>query len=93
MHHILHIYGLPDKIIAGIKTMYDNPETFVLSPDRATDSFFTTTGILQGGTLAPYLFIIVADYILCISSDQINNHGLTFQERKSTCHPSKHIQT
>ena len=46
MLHILHLYGLPDKIIAGIKTMYDNPETLVLSPDGATDSFFTTTGIL-----------------------------------------------
>ena len=37
--------GLPDKIIACIKTMYYNPETFVLSPDEATDSFFTTAGI------------------------------------------------
>ena len=87
MLHILHIYGLPDKIIARIKTMYDNPDTFVLSPDGATDSFFTTNGILQGDTLAPYLFVIVVDYILCISLD----HGLTLQERRSTHHPSKPI--
>ena len=59
--HILHLYGLPDKIIAGIKTMYENPETLVLSPDGTTDSFLTTTGILQGDSLAPYLFIIVGD--------------------------------
>ena len=38
-----------------------------------------------------YLFIIVVDYILRISLDPINNHGLTLQERKSTRHPSKHI--
>ena len=61
MFHILQLYGLPDKIIAGIKTMYENPETFVLSPDGTTDSFLTTTGILQGDSLAPYLFIIVGD--------------------------------
>ena len=91
MLHILHLYGLPDKIIAGIKTMYDNPETLVLSPDGSTDSFFTTTGILQGDTLAPYLFIIIVDYILCISLYLINNHGLTLHERKFTRHPSKHI--
>ena len=91
MLHILHIYGLPDKIIARIKTMYDNPDTFVLSPDGATDSFFTTNGILQGDTLAPYLFVIVVDYILCISLDPVNNHGLTLQERRSTHHPSKPI--
>ena len=29
MFHILQLYGLPDKIITGIKTMYENPETFV----------------------------------------------------------------
>ena len=80
MLHVLHHYGLPDKTIAGIKTMYDNPETFVLSPDGATDSFFTTTGILQGDTLAPYLFMIVVDYILHISLDPINNHGLPLRE-------------
>ena len=44
MLHILHLYGLRDKIITGVKTMYDNPETFVLTPNGATDSFFTTTG-------------------------------------------------
>ena len=84
-------YGLPDTIIAGIKTMYDNLEAFVLSLDGATDSFFTTASILQGDTLVPYLFIIVVDYILCTLLDPINNHGLTVEERKSTRHPSKHI--
>ena len=82
--HILHLYGLPDEIIAGIKTMYDNPETFVLSPDGTTDSFFfTTTDILQGDIFTPYLFIIVVDYVLIIS--------ITLQERKSTCHSRKEI--
>ena len=81
--HILHLYGLPDEIIAGIKTMYDNPETFVLSPDGTTDSFFTTTGILQGNMFTPYLFTIVVDYVPIIS--------ITLQERKSTCHSSKQI--
>ena len=88
--HILCLYDLPDKIIACIKTMYGNPEIFVLSPDRNTDSSFTTTGILQGDTVAPYLFIIVVDNILCISLDPIYNHGFALYER-STRHPSKHI--
>ena len=71
--------------------MVCNPETFVLSPHGVTDSFFTTAGILQGDTLAPYLFIIVVDYILHISPDPIDDHGFTLQERKSTHYPSKHI--
>ena len=91
MLHILYFYGLPDKIVVGVKTMYNNPETFVLSPDGATDSFFTTAGILLGDTLALYLFIMLVDYILRISLDSINNHGLTLHKRKSTRHHSKHI--
>ena len=71
--------------------MYENPETFVLSPDGTTDSFLTTTGILQGDSLAPYLFIIVGDQNLHISSDPTSNHGLTLHKKKSTYHPSKHI--
>ena len=71
--------------------MYNNPETVVLNnTDGTTDSFFTTASILQGDTRAPYLFIIVVEYILCISLDPIN-HGITLQDRKSTHHPSKHI--
>ena len=35
--------------------------------------------------------LIVVDYILHILLDPVNNHGLTLQERKSTCHPSKYI--
>ena len=77
MLHILHLYSLPDKTIAGITTMYSNSETFVLGPDGVTDSFFTTTGIVQGDTLAHYLFIIVVDYIL-----RINQQPWTHSPRK-----------
>ena len=68
--------------------MYENPETFVLSPDGATDFFLPTTGILQGDKLAPYLFIIVTEYILCISLDPINNHGITIQEKNPFVNPA-----
>ena len=58
------MYGIPKKIIAAIKGMYENPQTFVDTMDGPTDIFSTTTDILQGDTLAPYLFVIVVDYIL-----------------------------
>ena len=44
--------------------MYENPQTFVDTMDGPTDIFSTTKDILQGDTLAPYLFVIVVDYIL-----------------------------
>ena len=44
--------------------MYENPQTFFDTADGPTDIFSTTTGILQGDTLASYLFVILVDCIL-----------------------------
>ena len=41
----------------------------VRSPDGDTPFFDITTGVLQGDTLAPYLFIIYLDYIMRTSID------------------------
>ena len=51
MLHILSMYGIPKKITAAIKRMYENPQTF-LTADGPTDIFSTTKGILQGDTLS-----------------------------------------
>ena len=64
MLHILSMYGIPKKIIAAIKRIYENPQTFVHTANDPTDIFSTATDILQGDTLAPYLFAIVVDNIL-----------------------------
>ena len=45
----------------------------VHSPDGDTDFFDIFSGILQGATLAPYLFILCLDYVLWISIDLIKN--------------------
>ena len=55
MLHVLLNYGIPDEIVNAIAIMYDNPSSFVQTFDGPTKEFFTTTGILQGNTLAPYL--------------------------------------
>ena len=49
--------------------------------DGLTDFFKTLIGVLQGDTLAPFLFIIVLDYVLrsCMSFD----NGLTITPRQS----------
>ena len=48
-------------------------------------------GVLQGDTLAPFLFIIAPGYALCISLDKINSNGITIQPRTSSRNPSKHL--
>lgn len=71
--------------------MIDSPITFVLIPDGATDSFQAAVSTLQGDTFAPYLFIVVVDYVLRIALDPISNHGLTLQKGESSYHPSKPV--
>ena len=43
---------------------YKNTKTMVRSPKGDTDFFEIVAGVLQGDTLATYLFIIWLDYIL-----------------------------
>ena len=44
--------------------MYQNTKAQVLTLDGETEQFEITTGVMQGDTLAPFLFIIVLDYAL-----------------------------
>ena len=52
----------------------------VRSPDGDTEYFDIVAGVLQGDTLAPYLFIICLDYVLRASIDKIRQNG--FEEKK-----------
>ena len=76
---ILEAYGIPNEIIKAIMIMYKNTQAFVRSPDGDTEFFNIIAGVLQGDTLAPYLFIIVLDYVLR-NLDQ--NKDLSFTRRK-----------
>ena len=61
---ILYVYGIPQSIISAISTLHENIRARVLTPDGETDSFKITVGVLQGDTLAPFLFVIVLDYAM-----------------------------
>lgn len=64
MWKILKHYGIPEKIINAIKCLYDNSASCVAIGPKISTEFKVTSGILQGDTLAPFLFIIVMDYII-----------------------------
>ena len=64
MEQMLLAYGLPKETVAAIMMLYKNKKVKVRSPDGDTDYFDTVAGVLQGDTLAPYLFIIFLDYVL-----------------------------
>ena len=64
MEQILLAYGLPKETVGAITILYRNTKAKVRSPDRDTEYFDIIAGVLQGDTLAPYLFIICLDYVL-----------------------------
>ena len=71
--------------------LYTNTRSMVRSPDGDTPYFKITTGVLQGDTLAPFLFIICLDYILKASLDNNRDLGFTLTERKVDDIPLKKL--
>ena len=69
MKETLIKYGIPEETFNAIMILYNNTRSMVRSQDRDTPFFDITTGVLQGDTLAPFIFIICLDYILKISLD------------------------
>ena len=58
MEQIILAYGIPKETVAAITILYRNTKVKVRSPDGDTEYFDIVAGVLQGDTLAPYLFII-----------------------------------
>ena len=58
MEQILQIYGIPTETIEAIMMLYRNTLSIVRSPNGDTGFFEITTWVLQGDTLAPFLFIM-----------------------------------
>ena len=91
MEQILLAYGLPKETVAAITILYRNTKVKVRSPDGDTEYFDIVAGVLQGDTLAPYLFIICLDYVLRTSIDKIRENGFELTKKRSRRYPAKTI--
>ena len=63
----------------------------VCSPDGDTEYFEIVAGVLQGDTLAPYLFNICLDYVLRTLIDEIRENGFKQKKKRSRRYPAKTI--
>ena len=70
--------------------LYKNTKVKVRSPEGDTDYFDIVAGVLQGDTLAPYLFIICLDYVLRTSIDMKDN-GFKLVKERSRKYPTQTI--
>ena len=91
MEQILLAYGLPKETVAAITILYRKTKVKVRSPDGDTEYFDIVAGVLQGDTLAPYLFIICLDYVLRTSIDKIRENGFELTNKRSRSYPAKTI--
>ena len=84
-------WGLPKETVAAIPILYRNTKVKVRSPDGDTEYFDIVAGVLQGDTLAPYLFIICLNYVFRTSIDKIRENGFELTKKNSRKYPAKTI--
>ena len=77
------------ETVETITILYRNTKVKVHSPDRDTEYFDIAAGILQGDTLAPFLFIIFLDKVLRTSIDKIKENGFELTKKRSRRHTAK----
>ena len=63
----------------------------VRSPDGDIEYYDIVAGLLQGDTLASYLFIICLDYVLRTSIDKIRENSFGLTKKRSWRYPAKTI--
>ena len=63
--------------------LHKNTKVKVHSMDGDTDYFDIGAGVLQGDTLASYLFIICLDYVLRTSIDKMKDNGFELAKERS----------
>jgi len=89
MMKILKAYGIPQNLLRAIEAMYTNARAVIVTPDGETQEFNIFAGVLQGYTLAAYLFIIVLDYALRKATERMEEElGFTITPKKSRRTPA-----
>ena len=64
IENILLSYDVPKDLVDAIMSVYYGAQASVKAGSSLSESFDLGVGVLQGDTLAPYLFIIVLDWVL-----------------------------
>ena len=91
MEQIPLTYSLPKETVTAIIMLYRNTKLKVCSQDGDTDYFDIVAGVLQGDTLAPYLFMICLDYVLRTSIDKMKDNGFKLTKERSRRYPAQTI--
>ena len=91
MEQILLAYGLPKETVSAIIMLYRNTKGKVRSLDGDIDYFDIIADVLQGDTLAPYLFTICIENVLKTSIDRMKDNGFKLTKERSRRYPTQTI--
>ena len=83
---LLDQHGVPPLLVQAVTDLYTDSSAFVLTPDGPSSEFTTTSGVLQGDTLSPFLFVMVMDFVLRRSLRE--EDGFLVARRTSSRHPA-----
>jgi retron-type reverse transcriptase len=84
LFEILLAYGILKRLVEAIKLSYNSLKAKIKSPDGETEYFDIHAGVMQGDTLAPYLFVITLAYAMRQAINcRENELRFTIQTRKS----------
>jgi hypothetical protein len=87
---VLRAYNVPQQLVSAIMAMHQNTTAAVMTPDGPSDLFSTSSGVLQGDTLAPFLFVLVLDWVLRTGLPT-SGDGFVLCRRMSRRHPEKRL--
>ena len=86
---VLSQYNVPNCIISDIIQMYSDASACISTELGPTEWFTITSGVLQGDTLSPYLFIVLLDYAL--KKTLQDDVGLVVLQPNGSRHPAIYI--
>ena len=90
MFAVLRHYGIPEAVVNAISTLYNNSKSVVMVDGNISDPFEVSTGVLQGDVLAPFLFIVLVDYLLKKATSDVDT-GVVTHPRRSRRYPARVI--
>ena len=90
MFAVLRHYGIPEAVVNAISTLYNNSISAVMVDGNISDPLEVSTGVLQGDVLAPFLFIVLVDYLLKKATSDVVT-GVVTHPRRSRRYPAKVI--
>jgi hypothetical protein len=71
-----------ERLVNAIANLYTKSKAAVLVGGKLFRHFDIWSGVLQGDVLAPYLFIIVVDYVMSRSEGDFYKTGTSRTKRK-----------